>query len=317
MTRPTTFCFAVILAALLVSCAPEEVAEAFEPSASHSAYADGLAAMGLADTAMGRAWLAAADAALTSPERVALPFESELVFSPAAAGARGLLFTARHGQELRITLEIEGGADGKIFADLFRWTEGGNEPFPQVASYSEALNRLDFKPNFDGAYLLRLQPELLHGGTYRLRIQSLPSLAFPVEGHSIRNILSFFGADRDAGARRHEGVDIFAPRGTRVLAAAPGLVRSAGERGGLGGKTVSIVDEETGNMHYYAHLDDWLVQAGQRVVRGQAIGLVGNTGNAATTPPHLHFGVYRMGWRGAVDPWYFLANQTVPLAFPD
>ncbi|MGD2123720.1 MAG: M23 family metallopeptidase, partial [Gemmatimonadota bacterium] len=51
---------------------------------------------------------------------------------------------------------------------------------------------------------------------------------------------------------------------------------------------------------YYAHLDEPLVEDGQQVQAGDTIGLVGNTGNARTTPPHLHFGAYQ---RGAMDPW--------------
>src|SRR5690606_26698236 len=52
---------------------------------------------------------------------------------------------------------------------------------------------------------------------------------------------------------------------------------------------------------YYAHLDSHAVQAGQRVRVGDTLGYVGNTGNARTTAPHLHFGIYRRG-RGPIDP---------------
>ena len=62
---------------------------------------------------------------------------------------------------------------------------------------------------------------------------------------------------------------------------------------------------------YYAHLDSQVVREGMEVERGTLLGFVGNTGNARTTPPHLHFSVYR---RGAVDPFYFLyqPSQTLP-----
>jgi murein DD-endopeptidase MepM/ murein hydrolase activator NlpD len=65
-----------------------------------------------------------------------------------------------------------------------------------------------------------------------------------------------------------------------------------------------------GNMRlYYAHLDQQFVERGQFVLAGERIGSVGNTGNARTTPPHLHFGVYvrQRGVRGgARDPVIFL-----------
>jgi hypothetical protein len=62
---------------------------------------------------------------------------------------------------------------------------------------------------------------------------------------------------------------------------------------------------------YYAHLDKQLVEAGQRVKKGDTLGLVGNTGNARFTPSHLHFGIYN--YHGAVDPWPFV-NKAIKTA---
>src|SRR5690606_37952339 len=72
------------------------------------------------------------------------------------------------------------------------------------------------------------------------------------------------------------------------------------KEGGLGGKTVWMRPEGRNISLYYAHLDSQSVSIGQRVAEGDTVGFVGNTGNARTTPPHLHFGIYSMG--GAVDP---------------
>jgi murein DD-endopeptidase MepM/ murein hydrolase activator NlpD len=58
---------------------------------------------------------------------------------------------------------------------------------------------------------------------------------------------------------------------------------------------------------YYAHLDRQAVTPGQRVNAGDLVGWVGNTGNARTTPPHLHFGVY-LAAAGAVDPLPFICD---------
>lgn len=107
------------------------------------------------------------------------------------------------------------------------------------------------------------------------------------------NLVSGWGAPRDGGARTHQGVDLAAPRGTPVLAVSAGTVRysSSSGRCGLG---VSI-DHGGGWRSVYCHLQASVAQAGGRVSRGQTIGTVGNTGNAATTGPHLHFELRRNG----------------------
>jgi hypothetical protein len=92
-------------------------------------------------------------------------------------------------------------------------------------------------------------------------------------------------------------VDIFAPRMTPVLTVADGLATPRENH--LGGHTVWL--STPGVSYYYAHLERAAIAAGERVRRGDVLGYVGNTGNAITTDPHLHFGVYRWG-RGAVDP---------------
>jgi peptidoglycan LD-endopeptidase LytH len=117
-----------------------------------------------------------------------------------------------------------------------------------------------------------------------------------------------FGDPRDGGRRRHEGVDIFAKRGTPVLSASSGVVTRVGE-GGLGGRVVWVWDPARSLLLYYAHLQEQLVSTGTRVRAGEPIGTVGNTGNARTTPPHLHFGIYRRG-AGAIDPEAFIAPVT-------
>ncbi len=86
-------------------------------------------------------------------------------------------------------------------------------------------------------------------------------------------------------------MDIFARRGTPVLAASAGTAYRVGNAG-LGGRVVWVRDEE-GTRFYYAHLDSQYVREGARVEPGDTLGFVGNTGNARTTPPHLHFGIYR------------------------
>jgi murein DD-endopeptidase MepM/ murein hydrolase activator NlpD len=92
-----------------------------------------------------------------------------------------------------------------------------------------------------------------------------------------------------SGGRLHQGLDIFAPRGTPLLAAADGIVTQK-YVGALPGISVEVTDDK-GIQYFYAHLADWAkgLELGQEVKMGQVIGYVGNTGNAITTPPHLHF----------------------------
>lgn len=125
------------------------------------------------------------------------------------------------------------------------------------------------------------------------------ALPVPVQGVRARQIADTFGAPRGTD-RTHQGVDIFAKRGTPVVSATRGLVVSVRE-GGLGGRQVWVLGPGR-ERHYYAHLDDWAhgLATGQVVQPGHVLGFVGTTGNARGTPPHLHYGIY--GRDGAHDP---------------
>jgi hypothetical protein len=137
---------------------------------------------------------------------------------------------------------------------------------------------------------------------------SLPasaSLVFPVAGKSA-TIGSFWGAVRDGGKRKHEGIDIFARKGTPVVALSDGLVVAV-TYGGKGGKTVWLRSHNHLWTEYYAHLNEQKVKWGQWVKKGQMLGTVGNTGNAKYTPSHLHFGIYTA--RGPVNPLQYVKGS--------
>lgn len=125
------------------------------------------------------------------------------------------------------------------------------------------------------------------------------SLPVPVQGVAPTQIAATFGAPRGED-RQHDGVDIFAARGTPVRSTTRGVVVSIRERG-LGGRQIWVLGP-AGERHYYAHLDDWAptLAEGDVIDPGTPLGSVGNTGNARTTPPHLHYGIY--GDDGALDP---------------
>jgi murein DD-endopeptidase MepM/ murein hydrolase activator NlpD len=126
----------------------------------------------------------------------------------------------------------------------------------------------------------------------------------------VKAVRSYFRDPRDAGRREHHGVDIFAPRDTPVVAAASGFVSSVGTNR-LGGNVVWLWDPDRKQSHYYAHLSSQAVRIGQRVDAGDVVGYVGNTGNARTTPPHLHFGIYAFR-EGPIDPLPFVAGAVGP-----
>jgi peptidoglycan LD-endopeptidase LytH len=116
-------------------------------------------------------------------------------------------------------------------------------------------------------------------------------LLMPVEGVRVARIADTYGAGRDGG-RRHEGQDVFAPRGTPVVAATSGIVYELSSRF-RGGRSVMVLGPG-GRRYFYSHLDAYAptLREGQWLEIGAPIGYVGNDGNAATTPPHLHFGAY-------------------------
>ncbi|MGH2966587.1 MAG: M23 family metallopeptidase [Solirubrobacterales bacterium] len=169
---------------------------------------------------------------------------------------------------------------------------------------------------------LRWDGALSHGraakrGRYRFRLQRTghrahPSPAFnlydgvfPVRGrHGYGGPVQRFGAPR-SGGRVHQGQDVFASCGTRVVAARGGRVQARGWDPVLYGNWVVIDGRGTKTDYRYAHFrHPASVHDGERVRTGQRIGRVGKTGNARTVGCQLHFEVWPRGWerRNPVDP---------------
>lgn len=137
------------------------------------------------------------------------------------------------------------------------------------------------------------------------------ALVLPVEGAKRSDLHDSFADAR--GRRRHEAIDILAPRGTPVLAAVDGSIAKL-FTSAPGGLTVYEYDRDSVYCYYYAHLDRYAegLKEGQRVRRGERIGYVGTTGDAPPNTPHLHFAVTRLGpnkrwWEGiSIDPYPML-----------
>lgn len=124
-------------------------------------------------------------------------------------------------------------------------------------------------------------------------------IQMPVVGVSAWKIRDNFHAPREGG-RYHLGLDIFAPRGTPVVAASDGVITYVGVQTKAG--RCLWLSADSGLAFFYAHLDHWSggIREGLRVRRGTVLGYVGNTGNAIHTPSHLHFQV--MNESDIVDP---------------
>lgn len=131
------------------------------------------------------------------------------------------------------------------------------------------------------------------------------SLAFPVAGNKSK-IKDLWGASRGGGIRKHKGIDIHAAKGTPVVAVSDGIITERAHTA-IGGKTLWLKSSDHGWTAYYAHLDKQLVKEGQFVKKGQVIGTLGNTGNARSTPPHLHYGISKeKSW---VNPYPYVKHS--------
>ncbi|MEM1262453.1 MAG: M23 family metallopeptidase [Pseudomonadota bacterium] len=302
-------CIVGVLTAVLIWMAyrpeppppPPEPALAGPPS--HSEYIARIAAAELTDSLLVRGWLASARAALREPALIRPPHEERGAFVPHDIRAVGLAFDVTEGQTLQIQIERSVDSTGRLFAQLFFVdTLNVETPYLAVATLTDKGTDTIELP-YNGRYLLRLQPELHAAIDYRVRLELDAALSFPVKGHTRRSIQSFFGDVRDGGRRRHEGVDVFAARGTPVLAVTDGIAMPRQSR--RGGNTVWLRGRD--RSYYFAHLDTVAIERRTAVKAGDVLGTIGNTGNARTTPPHLHFGIYQRG-RGAIDPFPYLES---------
>jgi murein DD-endopeptidase MepM/ murein hydrolase activator NlpD len=135
-------------------------------------------------------------------------------------------------------------------------------------------------------------------------------LDMPVDGVSKEQLHDTFEDRRSGGLRRHEALDIMAPKGTPVRAVEDGRIAKlfTSLQGGL---TIYLFDPSGMFAYYYAHLERYAagLHDGQQVRRGDLIGYVDSTGNASEDAPHLHFAIFQLGperqwWKGEpINPY--------------
>jgi murein DD-endopeptidase MepM/ murein hydrolase activator NlpD len=140
-------------------------------------------------------------------------------------------------------------------------------------------------------------------------------LALPVVGIKPEQLTDTFDDARSQG-RRHDAIDIMAPEGAPVIAAADGTIEKL-FRSVRGGTTIYERSVDGKWEYYYAHLSAYApgLHEGQQVKRGQVIGRVGHTGDASAAGPHLHFAINTMAagerwWNGTpINPYPLLAGK--------
>jgi murein DD-endopeptidase MepM/ murein hydrolase activator NlpD len=138
------------------------------------------------------------------------------------------------------------------------------------------------------------------------------SLTLPVQGIKRDDLRDTFNETR-GGSRRHEAIDILAPRNTPVFAVEDGEIAKLFVSV-AGGITIYQFDPDEDYVYYYAHLEKYAegLKEGDKIKRGQIIGYVGTTGNAPRDTPHLHFAIFKMTdekrwWQGTpIDPYSVL-----------
>ena len=249
-------------------------------------------------------WNLAFERAKQDSLQVTLPFE----FNGQMMNSRSAIqFDFQMHEGRKYTLDISNvDTHALFFVDLYKLNSGSLNNVSE-SQYQGMPIPLEIRNS--GDFRLVVQKNLGPPSPINIIIYSEARLAFPVAGKDNRAIQSFWGAPRDGGKRRHEGIDIFAKRGTPILAGTNGWVSYAGSKG-RGGKQVWLRSSELRKSIYYAHLDSILVSKGTAVIKGDTIGHVGNTGNAKSTPPHLHLGIY--GLLGAMNPLPFIETQEKP-----
>jgi len=142
-------------------------------------------------------------------------------------------------------------------------------------------------------------------------------LAVPVLGVKPAALIDTFSQSRAGGRRAHDALDIMAPAGTPVVAAAPGAVEKLFFSNGGGGISAYVRSPDGRWNYYYAHLRNYApgLREGQRLSQGDPIGNVGSTGDASPSAPHLHFAINRMEpgqrwWQGTpINPYPLLAGS--------
>ena len=273
----------------------------------YESYVKSLETSGISKSSMGKKWISSGQNALLNPnESIRPPFKSEIFFREITPTAVSYKLKYEENAKLTFKISSKGKDNNGVYVDIFENNPNKN----RIKNFYVKDTVFVYENNNTQNLILRIQPQLLVNQYVTLEIIENAKLAFPVKNGSNKDIQSHWGVAREGGLRKHEGVDIFNKKGTPILAVEDGTIARVGTNH-LGGKVVWQRLGMFGQSIYYAHLDSQAVSTGQTVKKGDIVGFMGNTGNAKTTPSHLHFGIYTGS--GAIDPiLYILKRDTIP-----
>ncbi|HEA30445.1 MAG TPA: M23 family peptidase [Leeuwenhoekiella sp.] len=266
------------------------------------------------DSSLFKPWKKAFAQAKTDSPQTKLPYVESGQFWNKSFTASGYNLHLQQGERFHAKIRTD-SLNNQVFLALFQATKDSLNPLKLEVENLPQESAIAFTVKETGDYKIVVQQEVHANTRFDLLLYRTPLYNFPVAKKGNAAIQSFWGANRDGGKRSHEGLDIFADRGTPALAVCDGRITSTGNRG-LGGKQVWLRSGIFGNALYYAHLDSIIATTGQRVKTGDTLGFVGNTGNARTTPTHLHFGIYQRG-HGAVNPLPYIFEAKAPIPSKD
>ena len=303
MKALTKFLSIILFLVYITSCKPVPVSHWF-PTTPQEYYEKELYQVKLEKTQIGQTWFRVGKEVLSDSIFSVAPYQERFYLGDSIP-AQAIRLKIPEGRNLVITPSRTDNDTSHLFLELYRIKSNGKAQRIDYLNNNQQI--LTYSSQTGDTLLLRLQTGVNEKLTVSLSLTTLPSLAFPVASHGMSDVISYWGAERDRGVRSHEGIDIKAKRGTPAVAAENGFVTHVGINN-LGGKVVSLSPNGSPYSLYYAHLDSQLVSAGTRVSKGDTLGLVGNTGNAITTSPHLHFGIYSRG-SGAVNPLPFINDR--------
>ena len=146
------------------------------------------------------------------------------------------------------------------------------------------------------------------------KMSSSTAISALIDGLKVSDLRDSFNELHNG--HRHEAIDIMRPHGTPVHAVIRGTIRRI-FHSRAGGNTIYEFDDNSEYCYYYAHLDKYAghLYEGEHVSKGDVLGYVGTSGDAAPNAPHLHFAIFRVGadkfwWKGIpIDPYPILVHS--------
>lgn len=304
----------VLLAFIQISCNPLSTG-VFSKKTVREKYEDKLQKDSGKNNPAVNAWLNAAEYSLNNPLSIPSTYSENGLFSALNPTATSLKVFIKRGQKLEVKLQKIGARNYDVYMDLWQAADSATAAsLAYITAADTTSNSIHYIAEKDGYLIVRYQPQISSDGSYSVSLTPTPSFVFPIAASAKSYIGSFWGAGRDGGERKHEGIDIFAPAKSPAVAVADGYITSVSENI-LGGKVIFMQPDNSNYNVYYAHLHQQMVTQGQRVKAGDIIGLTGNTGNAKSTASHLHFGIYTFS--GAIDPLAFVERRKEIAAKPE